>query len=270
VSTSAPETQRPGAAPAGAGRARRRALLTVSGLSAYYGELRALFDVGFQVTSGEVLSIIGANGAGKSTLLKSIVGMMNRGKAAHIEGVIDFRGRRLDRLTTEKVVEAGVTLVPEGRRLFARLSVEDNLLAGAFLPRCRQSAPKKLKEVYDLFPRLRERRDQVVSQMSGGEQQMVAIGRALMSSPEIILFDELSLGLAPAVVDDVYRNVKRINERGATCIVIEQDMRRAMAVASHVLVMLEGRVVLEGKPADLSDAEVTAAYFGSDVGRAHP
>jgi len=242
----------------------------VSEVSAYYGELRALFDVSFSIAAGEVLSIIGANGAGKSTLLKSIVGMMNRGKAAHIEGIIDFRGRRLNRLPTEKVVEAGVTMVPEGRRLFARLTVEDNLLAGAFLPRCRDAAPKKLKDVYDLFPRLRDRRDQIVSQMSGGEQQMVAIGRALMSSPEIILFDELSLGLAPVVVDDVYRNVKRINERGVTCIIIEQDMKRAMAVASNVLVMLEGRVVLEGKPADLTEAEVTAAYFGSSIGRPRP
>jgi branched-chain amino acid transport system ATP-binding protein len=266
VSTSAPDRSRPGGADNG--RAKR-ALLSVSGLSAYYGELRALFDVSFRVSAGEVLSIIGANGAGKSTLLKSLVGMMSRGKTAHIEGVIDFRGRRLDRLTTEKVVEAGVTMVPEGRRLFARLTVEDNLMAGAFLPRCRPTAAKKLKEVYELFPRLRERRDQVVSQMSGGEQQMVAIGRALMSSPEIMLFDELSLGLAPSLVDDVYRNVRSINQRGVTCIIIEQDMRRAMAVANHVLVMLEGRVVLEGKPSDLIEAQVTAAYFGSNLGRAH-
>jgi len=264
VSTSAPDRTRPGTPENG--RAKR-ALLSVSGLSAYYGELRALFDVSFRVSAGEVLSIIGANGAGKSTLLKSIVGVMSRGKTAHIEGVIDFRGRRLDRLTTEKVVEAGVTMVPEGRRLFARLSVEDNLMAGAFLPRCRPIAAKKLKEVYELFPRLRERRDQIVSQMSGGEQQMVAIGRALMSSPEIVLFDELSLGLAPSIVDDVYRNVRSINQRGVTCIIIEQDMRRAMAVANHVLVMLEGRVVLEGKPSDLTEAQVTAAYFGSNLAR---
>ena len=265
MSTSAPDRIRPGES----GARARRPLLSVSGLSAYYGELRALYDVSFQVSAGDVLSIIGANGAGKSTLMKSLVGMMSRGKTAHIEGTIDFRGRRLDRLGTEKIVDAGVTMVPEGRRLFARLSVEDNLLAGAFLQRCRHGAPKKLKEIYELFPRLGERRDQVVSQMSGGEQQMVAIGRALMSSPEIVLFDELSLGLAPSIVDDVYRNVRAINQRGVTCIIIEQDMRRAMAVANHVLVMLEGRVVLEGKPGDLTEQQVTAAYFGSDPGRAH-
>lgn len=264
MSTLAPDRARPGES----GARPRRPLLSVSNLSAYYGELRALYDVAFQISAGEVLSIIGANGAGKSTLLKSLVGMMSRGKTAHIEGTIDFRGRRLDRLSTEKIVDAGVTMVPEGRRLFTRLSVEDNLMAGAFLPRCRHGAAKKLKEIYELFPRLGERRDQVVSQMSGGEQQMVAIGRALMSSPEIVLFDELSLGLAPAIVDDVYRNVRAINQRGVTCIIIEQDMRRAMAVASHVLVMLEGRVVLEGKPTALTEAQVTAAYFGSDPGRA--
>jgi len=268
VSTSAHNASRPGPSGAAA-RGNRRSLLTVDRLSAYYGELRALFDVSFTVAGGEVLSIIGANGAGKSTLLKSIVGMMNRGKAAHIEGAIDFRGRRLDRLTTEKIVAAGVTMVPEGRRLFARLSVKDNLLAGAFLPRCRENAAKKLAEIYELFPRLGERREQVVSQMSGGEQQMVAIGRALMSSPDIVLFDELSLGLAPVIVDDVYRNVRRINQSGVTCIVIEQDMRRALDVANHVLIMLEGRVALEGKPADLTEAQVTAAYFGSSFSKAH-
>jgi branched-chain amino acid transport system ATP-binding protein len=267
VSTSARDAARPGRFAPAPGRGGKRPLLTVAELSAYHGELRALFDVSFHVVPGEILSIIGANGAGKSTLLKSIVGMMSRGKAAHIEGVIDFRGRRLDRLGTEKIVEAGVTMVPEGRRLFPRLSVEDNLLAGAFPARCRKNARQRLDEVYALFPRLSERRDQVVSQMSGGEQQMVAIGRALMSSPELVLFDELSLGLAPAVVDDVYANVRRINGQGVTCIVIEQDMKRALAVASHVLVMLEGRVVLEGAPGALTEAEVTAAYFGTSPER---
>lgn len=269
MSTSVRKGGRPGGFFSAPGRGGRRPLLTVVDLSAYYGELRALFDVNFHVVPGEVLSVIGANGAGKSTLLKSIVGMMNRGRAAHIEGVVDYRGRRLDRLSTEKIVEAGVTMVPEGRRLFGRLTVEDNLLAGAFLPRCRAAAPKRLKEVYELFPRLGERRDQIVSQMSGGEQQMVAVGRALMSTPDVILFDELSLGLAPVVVDDIYRNVRRINREGVTCIVIEQDMKRALAVADHVLVMLEGRVVLEGHPKDLTEAQVTAAYFGSSVEGEH-
>jgi len=155
-------------------------------------------------------------------------------------------------------------MVPEGRRLFGRMSVEDNLRAGAFLPRLRAGADRRLNEVYSLFPRLRDRRAQIVSQMSGGEQQMVAIGRALMSSPQLILFDELSLGLAPAVVDDIYRKVKDIHAQGVTCVVIEQDMHRALAVANHVCVMLEGSIVLEGTPASLSEAAITAAYFGAE------
>jgi branched-chain amino acid transport system ATP-binding protein len=243
--------------------AARRPLLTVTGLSAYYGELRALADIGFQIRPGEVLSVIGANGSGKSTLLRSIVGMMNQGKAAHITGIIDFRGRRLDRLPTDRIVAAGVTMVPEGRRLFGRQSVLDNLLAGAFCERARPHIKETLAEVYDLFPRLAERQNQTVSQMSGGEQQMVAIGRALMSRPELILFDELSLGLAPIVVDGIYQIVKTINKRGTTCIVIEQELARAMAVADHVIVLLEGRSVLEGDPRRLTEDQVTHAYFGS-------
>ncbi|USJ28496.1 ABC transporter ATP-binding protein [Ensifer adhaerens] len=238
-------------------------ILSVRQLSAYYGELRALFDISFDVNPGEVLSIIGANGAGKSTLLRSIVGMMNRGKAAHISGSIEFEGRRLDRLTTEKIVDAGATMVPEGRMLFTRMTVAENLLVGAHLPKARASAHDKLAEMFDFFPRLAERRNQVVSQMSGGEQQMVAIARALMSSPSLVLFDELSLGLAPIIVDDIYEKVAEINKSGVTCVVIEQDMRRALAVSSHVLVMAEGRVVLEGAPGKLSEADITDAYFGS-------
>jgi branched-chain amino acid transport system ATP-binding protein len=228
--------------------------------------VRALYDIDLEVRPGEVLSIIGANGAGKSTLLKSMVGMMNHGHAAHTAGEIEFRGRRLERMATADIVDLGITMVPEGRRLFPRLTVEDNLLAGAFLPRARGRARQRLEEVYGLFPRLGERRSQVVSQMSGGEQQMVAIGRSLMSSPRLILFDELSLGLAPAVVDDIYDKVGRIIAEGMTCIVIEQDLRRALAVASHVCVMLEGRLVLEGRPDALTEAEVTAAYFGTGAG----
>jgi branched-chain amino acid transport system ATP-binding protein len=240
-------------------------LLQISGLSAYYGELRAVYDIQLRILERDVLAIIGANGAGKSTLLKSIVGMMNRGAAAHIRGRVEMKGRRLDRMSSEQIVDAGVTLVPEGRRLFTRMTVEDNLRAGAFLPRLRPHVDRRLAEVFDLFPRLRERRSQIVSQMSGGEQQMVAIGRALMSEPSLILFDELSLGLAPAVVDDIYQKVREIHARGVTCVIIEQDMKRALSVASHVCVMLEGGIVLEGSPQSLSEEEITAAYFGAEA-----
>ena len=239
-------------------------LLTVKGLSAYYGESRALFGVGFSVEKGTVHSIVGANGAGKSTLLRAIVGMMNRGRAAHINGIVEFKGRRIDHLKTEEIVGLGVTMVPEGRRLFASMSVEENLLCGGFLARCRSAMDETLESVYDLFPRLADRRQQPVSQMSGGEQQMVSIGRALMSSPELILLDELSLGLAPIVVDQIYQRILTINQRGITCIVIEQDTERAMRVATSVSVLLEGRVVLEGDPDILGRDRVSTAYFGID------
>ncbi len=247
-----------------AARAPRAPALRVAGLSAYYGELRAVSDVSLTIGDGEILSIIGANGAGKTTLMKSVMGMMSRGAAAHIRGEITFHGMRLDRMQTEDIVEAGVAMVPEGRRLFARMSVEDNLLSGAWLPRCRAGMTEQLERIYALFPRLAERRAQVASSLSGGEQQMVAIGRALMSAPRIILFDELSLGLAPAVVEDIYRTVDLIHRDGTTCVVIEQDLARALSVATQVCVMLEGSVVLEGTPCTLSRSRIESAYFGMD------
>lgn len=245
--------------------AERPPILRTAGLAAYYGELRAIYDISLTIGQGDVLSIIGANGAGKSTLIKSITGLMNRGRAAHTRGEINYKNQRIETLPAERIVDLGVAMVPEGRRLFARMSVEDNLLAGAFLPRCRPMAKAKLDEVFELFPRLAERRQQIVSQMSGGEQQMVAIGRALMSSPELILFDELSLGLAPTVVEDIYRVVQQVYRQGVTCVVIEQDMKRALSVATQVCVMLEGTVVLEGKPEELSVEQISAAYFGTGV-----
>ncbi len=244
-------------------------MLRVTSLSAYYGELRAIYDISLELQRGEVLAIIGANGAGKSTLLKSLAGLMNHGASSHVRGRIEFEGHRVEKLGPERIVEAGLALVPEGRRLFARMTVEDNLLAGAYLPRCRSAIPVKLEEVFTLFPRLRERRAQVVSQMSGGEQQMVAIGRALMSSPRLIAFDELSLGLAPAMVDEIYRNLARIVSTGVTCIIVEQDLNRALAACTRFCVMLEGSIVLEGKPGEVSEEAITAAYFGSEVGAAH-
>jgi len=242
-------------------------VLRVNSLSAYYGELRAISDISLELQRGEVLAIIGANGAGKSTLLRSLVGLMGgHGVRSRIRGSIEFNGQRLEALSPISIVDAGVALVPEGRRLFMRMSVEDNLLAGAYLPRCRPTMGAKLEEIYTLFPRLRERRRQLVSQMSGGEQQMVAIGRALMSSPQLILFDELSLGLSPAMVDEIYRKFKGIVASGTTAVVVEQDLRRALANCTRFVVMLEGEVVLEGRPGEVSVEEITAAYFGTGEG----
>jgi len=246
VSTSAPEP-----------------LLAVTSLAAYYGELRAIYDISLELHAGEVLAIIGANGAGKSTLLKSIAGLMNHGASSHTRGAVAFEGKRIEKLPPERIVDAGIALVPEGRRLFARMSVEDNLLAGAYLPRCRASIPARLAEVYALFPRLRERKGQVVSQMSGGEQQMVAIGRALMSGPKLIAFDELSLGLSPAMVEEIYATLRGVIARGAAAILVEQDLNRALAACSRFCVMLEGSIVLEGRPGEVSVEAITAAYFGA-------
>ncbi|MEM5318279.1 ABC transporter ATP-binding protein [Paraburkholderia sp. JHI869] len=240
-------------------------LLHVKNLSAFYGELRAITGITMSIEAGSVVSIIGANGAGKSTLMKSIVGLMTRGSAAHTTGQIEFRGEQIHGMDCDAIVDRGVAMVPEGRRLFARMTVEDNLLMGGYLRRCRPNARRILEEIYTLFPRLGERRKQVVAEMSGGEQQMVAIGRALMSNPSLVLFDELSLGLAPVVIEEIYRRVRSINEKGTTCVIIEQDMKRALGVADYVYVMLEGRVLLHGRPADLSEDEVVAAYFGSHV-----
>ena len=243
-------------------------VLRVTSLSAYHGELRAIYDISLELQRGDVLAIIGANGAGKSTLLKSLTGLMSHGARSHIRGSIEFNGQRIDKFAPEQIVDAGLALVPEGRRLFARLSVEDNLLAGAYLPRCRAGIPAMLEEIYTLFPRLRERRQQVVSQMSGGEQQMVAIGRALMSSPRLIAFDELSLGLSPLMIDEIYKKLQHIIKDGTTGIIVEQDLKRALSACTRFCVMLEGSIVLEGRPGDVSEDAITAAYFGSAVGPA--
>jgi len=262
VSTSAVEAAK---AAATAVPAAATPALRITSLSAYYGELRAVHDVSLELERGDVLAIIGANGAGKSTLLRSLVGLVNHGARSHTRGSIEFDGKRLDKLSPDQIVDAGVALVPEGRRLFARMSVEDNLLAGAYLPRCRPTIPRKLEEIYTLFPRLRERKAQIVSQMSGGEQQMVAIGRALMSSPKLIAFDELSLGLSPAMIDEIYQNLGAIIAGGAIGILVEQDLKRALAACTRFCVMLEGSIVLEGRPQEVSEDAISAAYFGSDA-----
>jgi len=183
------------------------------------------------------------------------------GGKTRLTGRMRLEGEPIEHLPPERIVEMGIALVPEGRRLFSRMSVEDNLLCGAYLPIWRRTARQKLDEIYDLFPRLAERRRQIVTQMSGGEQQMVAIGRALMTSPRLLLLDEVSLGLSPATVEDLYRNLQRLRDR-LSIILVEQDLQRAMSFAGHAAVMLEGRIVLSGETGALSREAITAAYFG--------
>jgi branched-chain amino acid transport system ATP-binding protein len=233
------------------------ALLEVSHLDAFYGDFQALFDVSITVRAGEILAAVGANGAGKSTLLRSIVGLI-----ASQADAIRFRGVPIGTLPANLVVQRGIALVPEGRRLFPSLSVEENIVIGG---RMKRPGPWSLETVYRLFPVLRERRKSPPKSLSGGQQQMVAIARALMSNPELLLLDELSLGLAPVVIRDIYNALPSIISEGTSAILVEQDITRALATANRVICLQEGRVRLAGRPAELSRAEISAAYFGHET-----
>lgn len=230
------------------------ALLEISNLDAFYGSFQALSGVALTVARGETIAVIGANSAGKSTLMKSIAGLAQTRGAS-----IRFRGEEISREETHRLVRRGIALVPEGRRLFRSLSVEENLLAGGQMKR---PGPWSLNTVYDLFPVLRERRSQEATSLSGGQQQMAAIGRALMANPELLLIDELSLGLAPIVIKDIYAALPRITAQGTAALIVEQDTAQALAVASRVYCLRGGRVTLEGAPASLTREQISAAYFG--------
>jgi branched-chain amino acid transport system ATP-binding protein len=231
-----------------------QALLEIENLNAFYGTFQALFGVALGVRAGETLAVIGANSAGKSTLMKSIVGLVQTRGAA-----IRFRGETIVALETQDIVRKGIALVPEGRRLFRSLSVEENLQAGGQMQR---KGPWSLASVYDLFPVLQEKRGQPSTSLSGGQQQMVAIGRALMANPDLLLIDELSLGLAPIIIKDIYAALPRVTAQGTSAIIVEQDTTQALAVADRVYCLRGGRVTLEGTPASLSRDAISSAYFG--------
>jgi branched-chain amino acid transport system ATP-binding protein len=229
-------------------------LLEVRALDAHYGDFQALFGISMGVAQGEVAAVIGANGAGKSTLLKCIAGAMRaRGNA------IVFDGTPIGDLPAHAVVARGIALVPEGRRLFPSLTVEENLLVGGQLGR---PGPWTLKRVYDLFPILAERARQPSTSLSGGQQQMVAIGRALMSNPRLLLCDEISLGLAPIVIRDIYARLPAIVAEGISLVIVEQDIVQALKVANHVYCLQEGRVALAGDAKTMTREKIAAAYFG--------
>ncbi len=235
----------PGAAP----------LLEVRDLSVHHGQLQALREVSLSVPAGTVHAMIGANGAGKSTLLRTIAGL-HRPTA----GQVLLDGTDLAGLRPEQRVAAGVAMVPEGRRLFPALTVEENLLVGTTSAR---PGPWTVRAVYELFDWMPERRGQRAAQLSGGEQQAVAIGRALVANPKVLLLDELSLGLAPVVVRRIYALLPRLLEAGVTVLLVEQDVSQALGVASMVHCLLEGRITLEGEPAALTPAQIENAYFGT-------
>jgi len=231
-------------------------LLEVAELNVHHGQLLALRDFSITVEEGQTVAVIGANGAGKSTLLGALAGL-NRATS----GTVHFEGRDITRLPAHKHVAAGITLVPEGRRLFKSLTVEENLRTGTYRAR---SGPWSVERVMDLFDWMPSRRDQNASQLSGGEQQAVAIGRALVGNPKLLLIDELSLGLAPIVVQKIYRVLPRIIEEGTSVLIVEQDVSQALRIADHVQCLLEGRTVLEGRPSDFTMQQIENAYFGID------
>jgi len=230
-------------------------LLDVRALDAYYGDFQALFGVSLRMAAGEVVAVIGANGAGKSTLLKCIAGVIPSRRDA-----ILFDDEPIGDAPAHTVVARGIALVPEGRRLFSSLSVEENLLIGGQLGR---PGPWRLSRIYELFPTLAARRHVPSTSLSGGEQQMVAIGRALMSNPKLLLCDEISLGLAPVVVRDVYARLPAIVSEGSSLIIVEQDIVQALKAADHVYCLQEGRVALAGAAATLTREAISAAYFGA-------
>jgi len=230
-------------------------LLSVSALDAFYGDFQALFGIDFELEQGEAVAVIGANGAGKSTFLKSLAGLVRNRRDA-----IRLAGQEIGDSTAAEVVRLGLALVPEGRQLFPSLTVEENLLIGAYGGD--RTSPWDLQSVYRMFPVLQERRRSSVTVLSGGQQQMVAIGRALMSNPSVLLCDEISLGLAPIVVEDIYRMLLRIRDNGTGIIVVEQDIARALRSTDRFYCLQEGRVTLAGTPADADQQAIRSAYFG--------
>jgi branched-chain amino acid transport system ATP-binding protein len=230
------------------------ALLATHQLESFYGDFQALFGVDFEIAKGEIVAVIGANGAGKSTFLKTVAGLLKARREA-----ITFEGEPIGGMPAGKIVQRGLALVPEGRRLFPSLSVEENLLMGAYTKR---AGPWNLESVYGLFPILKEKRLNPGTALSGGQQQMVAIGRALMSNPKLLICDEISLGLAPIVVKEIYDALPSVCAGGLTVIIVEQDVGVAKRVSSRLYCLQEGRVTLTGSSSELTREQISQAYFG--------
>lgn len=234
------------------------ALLEIEKVSVFYGEMRVLKDVSLHVEEGEVICVVGANGAGKSTLINTISGILKPRS-----GRIKFGGEEITHLEPYQIVEKGIIQVPEGRRLFLNMTVEENLLLGSYTPRSRKKRKENLEKVFDLLPRLAERKKQIARTMSGGEQQMLAIGRAMMADPRLIMFDEPSLGLAPKVVDHVLEIIKSIAAQGVTVLLVEQNVHHALELSTRGYVLENGTIVLSGTAHELlNNPHVKTAYLG--------
>jgi branched-chain amino acid transport system ATP-binding protein len=232
-------------------------ILRVENVDVYYGDFQAVQQASFSVEEGSIVSLIGTNGAGKTTLMRAIGGVMPA-----LGGKITFEGTDITNWPTHKIVDLGISQVPEGRHLFGRMSVKDNLIMGSYTPRSRKNMKSGLEKVYELFPMLKEKANQSADSLSGGQQQMVAIGRALMSEPKLVCFDEIALGLAPTVIKDIYTRVRQLNEEGMTIILVEQDVKRSLKQCHRAYVMLKGKVILEGDSCALTEEQVGKAYFG--------
>lgn len=229
-------------------------LLRVENISVFYDDFQALYGVDISIEEGEIYACIGANGAGKSTMLKTVAGMLRPR-----QGSIVFDGQPIDHMAAFKRVELGISTVPEGRRVFPSLTVHENLLMGGY---SRRKGPWSTDGIYELFPLLQPLRKRQASGLSGGEQQALAIGRALMANPRLVLMDEVSLGLAPVVIKHIYEAFPSMLQNGCTILVVEQDVQHVLTVATHVACFLEGRVALHGVPGELTNDQITAAYFG--------
>lgn len=233
-------------------------MLTINDLYVYYGVIQAIKGISFEVNEGEVIALIGANGAGKTTILHTITGLITARS-----GSIEFQGQKLTKTPAHKIVKMGIAHVPEGRRIFSQLTVFENLQLGAYTRGDKAETEASLEAVYRRFPRLKERRNQVAGTLSGGEQQMLAIGRALMSLPKLILMDEPSMGLSPILVSEIFDIIKSISEGGTTVLLVEQNAKKALTIANRAYVLETGRIVLSGNAQDLvNDESVKKAYLG--------
>ncbi len=236
----------------------RPQLLEVRDINVFYGDLQVIWGVSFNVRQGEIVCLIGANGAGKSTILKTISGLLRP-----TPGEILFEDERIDQLRPYKLIELGIVHVPEGRRLFTEMTVEENLDMGSLKGESRQRREQSKDMVFELFPRLRERRRQIAGTLSGGEQQMLAIGRGLMARPRLMMFDEPSLGLAPILVKEIFNVINRIRDEGTTVLIVEQNVKQTLSISDRAYVLENGRIVLEGTGQEmLGNAHVKTAYLG--------
>jgi len=232
-------------------------ILKVEALNARYGDLQAIHDVSMKFEQGKMVSIIGANGAGKSTLLKTIMGLHKPSG-----GKVTFNGENITGMLTSKIVSKGLAMTPEGSLIFEDMTVMENLLLGSHLPAAKKVRKQQLELVFDLFPMLKEKQKQLGTFLSGGQRQMLAIARAIMENPKMIICDEISLGLAPVIIKDIYRILKKINESGVTFVLVEQEVKRSLKYSDYAYVLLKGRVVMEGPSKELPESEVSDVYFG--------